>query len=45
MLTTTLFLDFGGGIGMGNVLSSTAAVIRNIDGSAGCHWPASVFQA
>ena len=32
VLTTTLFLDFGGGIGMTSVLSSTAAAIRDIDG-------------
>jgi hypothetical protein len=31
-LTTTLFLDFGTGIGVGNVLNSTAGAIRNIDG-------------
>lgn len=32
VLTTTLFLDFGLGIGMGNVLSSTVADVRDIDG-------------
>jgi hypothetical protein len=32
MLTTTLFLDFGAGIGMGNFLNTTVADFRNIDG-------------
>jgi hypothetical protein len=32
LLTTTLFLDFGIGIGMGNVLGTTAAAFRDING-------------
>lgn len=32
LLTTTLFLDFGFGIGMGNQLSTTAGEFRNIKG-------------
>jgi hypothetical protein len=32
LLATTMFLDFGGGIGMGNTLSTTMGAFRNIDG-------------
>lgn len=32
LLATTLFLDFGGGIGMGNTLTTTVGDFRNIDG-------------
>lgn len=33
VLTTTLFLDFGSGIGMGNTLSTTTGAFRNIFGA------------
>lgn len=33
LFTTTLFLDFGLGIGMGNTLSTTVSGIRSIDGN------------
>ncbi len=32
LLTTTFFVDFGGGIGMGNTLSTTAGAFRNVFG-------------
>jgi hypothetical protein len=35
MLATTLYLDFGSGIGMGNTLATTMGGIRNINGQAG----------